>query len=346
MKNIILLFLILFSCKIYAQTDFRKGEIIKLNGDTIRGELNFQEDTENSKEIRFRNQDYDSVFRPFEIKSYSFEKGKYYISKIAVVAKDTSMIFAEYLVRGKKDLFYHRSASGFHYSLSVSDTVIKEIPFKIELINLDGINYQKESKLHIGYLKVYFNDCPSIFPAIEQLKSLERKSLIALTKKYHDINCGEGSCIIYEKKKYPVKIAFEPTFSYSLKKAFSHEGPMYSYGGNLYLWIPGSSERLYIKTGLNYTKLRTSDYIQIPIQFEYVYPFKVIKPKFDIGLNMHFLSDEGQGLTTLVSSGCLIRLTDRIYLDFDISTDLFAFSYETGVFLTFVARTGIYININ
>lgn len=346
MKNIILLFLIFFSSNIYAQADFRKGKIIELNGDSLYGELNFQGDIANSKEIRFRNQDLDSIYRPFEIGSYSFENGKCYTSKIAITNKDTVKIFAEYLVNGKKDIFFHRSISGFHYSISVSDTVIKEISATIETVNIDGVNYQKESKQYIGYLKAYFNDCPPLFSKIDQLKSPERKSLTSLTKEYNDITCGEGKCIIYERKKYPLRIAIEPIYSYYLKNIFSNDSSLNAFGLHMYFWIPNSSERLYIKTGLHYSQLPTFNYFQIPLQFEYTYPFKIIKPKFDIGINMHIVSDGGKALTTLVSGGCTIKLTNSIYLDFDVSSDLFAFNMESDIFLSFAARTGLYININ
>ena len=344
MKNLVLLSFICFSSILYAQTDFRKGKIIKLNGDTISGELNYQGDIENSRLIRFRNQYIDSIYRPFEIKSYHFENGKYYISKVAIVANDSIRIFAEFLVNGKKDLFFYRSASGFHYLISVSDLVTKEIPYKIETVNIDGVNYQKESKLFIGYLKTYFNDCPSLFSKIEELKSPERKSLISLTKEYNDITCGEGTCIIYNRKEYPIKVSIEPVYSYYLKNVLKSDTILNAYGGNLYFWLPNSSERLYIKTGLYFAQLSPYNYFQIPLQLEYVYPFRVIKPKFDIGVNAHFIRETGElseaGLSALVNGGCYIKLTNWMYLDFDISTDLFFFDYQTDIFESFATRIG------
>jgi hypothetical protein len=350
MKNVLLLFFIFISVTLYGQTDFRNGKITKLNGDTIIGKIDYQGDIENSILIHFRNQDIDSIYRPFEIKSYNFEKGKFYTSKIAIIDNDTLKIFAEYLVKGKRDLFFNRSKSGFHYLISVSDSIIKELPYKNEIVNIDGVNYQKESKRFVGLLKSYFNDCPSLFSEIDRIKSPERKSLISLTKEYHDITCGDGACIIYDRKEYPINIAIEPVYRYYAKNMLIGDTILNSYGLNLYLWLPNSSERLYFKTGLIFSNPAPYNYFQVPIQFEYVYPLKVIKPKFNFGINAQFVKESGEFLggtiTALVGTGFYLKLTNWMYLDFDINSDLFAMNYETGFFESFATSIGLYIKIN
>lgn len=244
----------------------------------------YQDDISHSLEVKFQNNKVDTVFYPFEIKSYYFDSGQYYTSKVAKTTKDTMKIFAEYLVKGEKDLFYFRTGSGFHYAISISDYEIEEIPYVVKTVNIDGVNYQKESILHIGYLKYYFEDCPQLIEKIEKIEVPDRKSLIAITKDYHDINCGEGKCIIYEKEKQPFKMAVEPIYSYSLKGIVPDVTPLNAFGCHLYFWIPNSSKKMYIKAGLIYSELPTFKYYQIPFQFEYIFPFKTVQPKFDVGV--------------------------------------------------------------
>jgi len=346
MKYILLLILLVIFNGLQAQTDFRSGKIITMEGDTLQGELNFQGEINNTREIEFRNVKIDSIYRPFEIDSYVFDNGKYYVSKTVYTRKDTFNVFAEYIVKGKKDLFFYRLNSGFHYAMSISSDEIMEIPYKETVVNFNGVNYQKESTHHIGYLKSYFQDCPSLFPEIDKLKSPDRRSLLDLTIKYHEINCSGESCIIYEKEKYPLRIAIEPIFTYYFKNYYTDDSSNKTFGTHLYFWLPNSSEKLYIKTGLLYTQLKDYNYYQIPFVFEYLYSYNTIKPKFDIGVNWHLYSNGGVGLTTLVSGGCLVKVTDWLFIDFDISSDLFHFSYETDFFLTLAARTGLYIKIN
>lgn len=346
MKHILLLLAISFTINICAQTDFRNGKIVTKQGDTISGELLYQEDAKNAREIRFKTAAIDSLFHPFEISGYSFDNGKHYVSKVFLSATDTTEIFAEYLVQGDKDLFYYRSKSGFQYALSVSDKEIREIPYEVKAVEVDGVTYQKETKLHIGYLKSYFSDCPSLFPEIEQLKAPDRKSLISLTKKYHDITCGEGTCIVYERQKYRFRMAIEPVYSFYLKNNITEDGSLSAIGGHVYFWIPNSSEKLFIKTGLLFAQPKGYNYYQIPFQISYVFDYNMLRPKFDAGVNWHINDEGGVVLTTLVGGGCLVKLTNWMYADFDVSSDLFTFSYETEFFITFALRAGLYFTIN
>ena len=142
-------------------------------------------------------------------------------------------------------------------------------------------------------------------------------------------------------------MAIEPVFSYYSKSVFAKGTTAIFYGGHLYFWLPNSNENLFLKTGILYSQIVSNvNYIQIPLQFEYVYPYKVVKPKFDIGLNWLVTSDGGIGLTTLVGGGCYIKMTNFLYLNLDISSDLFHFSYETNFFTSFSTSVGLYFVIN
>lgn len=348
-KNAILLFLVFISFKLLSQSDFRKGSIINLNGDTLSGELDYQGNAENGRLIRFKSGDAESVYTPFQIKSYSFEKGKSYASKIAIIGNDTLEIFAEYLVKGKKDLYLCKTESGFHYLINGADSVLLELAYKQEIVNEKGINYHKENKQFVGALKFYFNDCPELFPEIEKLKSPQRKSLISITKEYHDITCGEESCVVFNRKEYPFQIAVEPVVRFYLKNGFFDDTIFNAYGANLYVWLPNSSERLFFKTGTNFSKTSTNDLVQIPLQLEYVFPYKHIKPKFNFGVNMLFLynaqSFEGGTVTALAGTGFYLKMTNWIYLDFNIESDLFALGNKAQLFNTFSTTFGLYFKI-
>jgi hypothetical protein len=177
------------------------------------------------------------------------------------------------------------------------------------------------------------------------LEAPGRNALIDITKEYHDITCGEGSCIVYKKKKYPFRVVIEPVYTHFFKYLSSEQSSNIAKGGHLYFWIPGSSEKLYIKTGLLYTDNPAFNHYQIPFQFEYVFDYKIIKPKFDFGVNWHIMDKGAVALLTLVSGVCYVKLTNWVYLDFDISSDLFFFNYESELFETFAIRSGLYIKL-
>ncbi len=334
-----------FSLLSYAQKDLRKGYIITNSGDTLSGMINFQGDIKNSKEcVFYPEKDKKEEFHPFDIYGYRFEGGKYYVSKFT--EEDEKQIFAEYLVRGQKDLFYYRDNIGNHYLLSKNDSVLIEIPYEEKVVTIDGKTYLQESKEHIGFLKSYFSDCPSVYREIEIMKKPDKNNMISITKKYHDEICGENSCIVYKKNKIPVKFAVEPRLEMTHFKG--ETGFFNQYGGLIYLWLPESNENLYFKTGFLYSKYENDiSLYKVPLRFEYVFPYKVFRPKFDLGLNTYFSQNqaysEGLALTLAASGGFLVRITKFMYADIDIETDIIQFTFDTGFLISHSFGFGIFV---
>ena len=321
MKTKLFLFIILnITLSSFSQNDLRKGYIITNSLDTLFGSINFQGDIKNGKEcVFFFESGENKVFHPFEIYGYRFDGGKYYVSRIVKEDESTDRIFAEYLVRGKKDLLYFRDFRGPHYLLSMYDSTLIKIPYNNEFF-VEGKLFLHESTRHIGFLKVYFADCPSVFNEIEKMGMPDTKKLISITKKYHDEVCGENSCIIYKKNKLPVKIAIEPKLEITSFRG--DPGYFKQYGGLLYLWLPESNEKLYLKTGFMVSKYNTIEsyntiertLYKIPLHFEYIFTKKIISPKLDIGVNLYGFRYPGHKygtdvLTFAVAGGLLVRTT-------------------------------------
>jgi len=337
-----LVFIIFTNLNLKAQTDYRKGSVYTLSGEVISGELNFQGDISNAQEIQFKEAEKEILYKPFDIDGYVFDGGKYYVSRKLVDGGDTTQIFAEYLVKGEKDLFFYRSMSGFHYAVSVSENEIVALPYKEEIVNVNTVNYQRESTRHIGYLKSYFSDCPSLYAEIERLEKPDRKKLIAITKEYHEITCGPNSCIVYQKKKHPFKMAVEPVYLHYLKPLDTETSR--TFGMHLYFWLPNSSEKLYFKTGLLQSLNVGDNFYQFPFLFEYQYSYNRVKPKFSAGVNW-YINEGGRGVVPMLyaGGGCLVKISNWLYLDLELGSDLFYFGYNTGLFETISTRTGLYI---
>jgi hypothetical protein len=344
-----LLFIILFSISLlsFSQKDFRKGFIITNTADSISGRINFQGDIKNSEECNFQYETGRIVtFYPGDIKGYWFDDGKYYVSKYIEEKGKTTRIFAEYLVRGQKDLFYFRDNGGSsRFLLSKSDSSLLIIPYEEKVEWIDGRGYNFVSTQHIGFLKAYFSDCPTIFNNIETIKKPEMKNMISITKEYHDEVCGENSCIIYKKNKLPVRFALEPRLEITNFREFT--GFFNQYGAILYVWLPQSNEKLYFKTGFLYSKpYNDISMYKIPVQFEFIFPEKFIRPKFGIGFNYYNMKDSESEFMSLAfspTSGLLIRASESLYFDINFETDLFQFSYRTGPFNSYSLGFGLFI---
>jgi len=117
-------------------------------------------------------------------------------------------------------------------------------------------------------------------------------------------------------------------------------------GSHFLFWILNSSEKLYFKTGLLFTELSDYKFLQVPILFERVYLMGVVSPKFDAGVKRHFGRKEGFSLTAFASAGCLIKVSEWIYFNMDVSSDLFHMFFDDNFFMSCAGRTGVHIRIN
>lgn len=213
-----IIILILISNIINAQSDFRPGYYIKPNNDTIKGLIKLRGDVRNSKQCIFKQKadSNEEVFNPTDIYGYRFSDSKFYISKTISVKGVEKQLFLEYVLKGVVSLYYYiDEALKERYFLETKNGRLVELRNDIKKVQVNGrVKGVQENKKHIGVLKVAFSDCKEIQSRIDQTK-LNHKSLINISKKYHNYVCNGEECIIYEKKPGK-KLTFAPIISYSV----------------------------------------------------------------------------------------------------------------------------------
>lgn len=358
MKAVYILISLFISSISFAQSDFRPGYIISSENDTLYGFIDFRSDIRNSLQCTFHSDNGEkTVYHPFAIKGYRFTNGKYYISKwVKNQTSETVPLFVEYLVDGEKDLFYYRSTEGNNYLINYNDSTLVLLPFQKKTNMKDGRYYGVQSTQHIGFLKSYFEDAPELYHQIEKIQQPGVRNLTKLTKDYHELKCSDSVCIIYNKAKNKFRMAIEPVFGYYKFKASNDFKPQY--GAHLYFWLPQNNENLYAKTGLlfysNNADINTETetirseytYYTMPIAFEYQLPYKRIKPKFNLGMNLHFIHQQDSNsiatLSAYVATGMLVKVTRNIYFDTELTSDLFGFAREKDVIRGIGYRSGVY----
>ncbi|MEN8249745.1 MAG: hypothetical protein ABFS32_12490 [Bacteroidota bacterium] len=340
-RVLLIIYLSFISVTSYAQKDLRAGYIITNSRDTLVGLINFRGDIKNSQICSFYfDAETREEFYPFDIIGYKFKDGKFYVSRYVESDGTFIKIFAEYLVKGQKDLFYYRNNSGNNYLLSKNDSTVINIPYFSGPVTVNGKTFQSTTTKHKGFLKYYFEDCPSVLEDIEAIDQPDRKNLTRVTKKYHDITCGENSCTVYSKPKSKFKIAVEPHIDLTYFKGL--ENNFIQFGGLIYVWLPVSNENLYIKTGYLYSDHEGEDFMyKIPLQFEYIFPAKIIRPKFDLGFNTYFYRTKEylleMGATLAASGGISVRVFKFIYLDIYFESDILDLSLQNNPF--FIAHS-------
>ncbi len=324
LKIFILFGLLYFSTLLNAQTDFRPGYIINLNGDTIYGKINYQGNLLMGTLCKFRDKEnIELKYLPNEITAFRFIDSKYYVSRVI----NETPVFLEYLIKGKVNIYYMRDNNGDHYYLDKEGFQLAEITYKegFKTINDNTILYR--SKEHIELLNTYMQDAPEFQSRIQSIKKPEHKSLIKLAADYHTAVCDGEKCIIYEKKQPFIKVNLEGVMGVV---NFENLEPIYDKyylqsGIIAHIWIPSSNEKIFLKTGILYSLYEQyggkEDQIFVPIHLGYMAPSTFrIRPSFSVGLLSPSYS---AGVVTHINKK--INLGIQSWLNFDQTKYFFLF---------------------
>lgn len=310
-----LFFLILSGLQVFSQTDFRKGYYIKHEKDTVYGLVDYRGEVRNSQTCVFKENDGTEPiqFNPTEIMAYRFTDGKYYISKQIKTGTEEKTVFLEFLVDGITNLYFFRDINNYTYFLENKDGKLLELSNETITEKIEGKgDVQRNTNRHIGVLRATFADCNEIQPQINNV-GLGHKSLIKLTKKYHDYVCDNEVCIVYEKTVQPIKLRFAPVLKTGIADFHFERGFFSNYYFNPELFFgagllmntvfPGINEKLSFEAGLDFNVYNfhgsfeekngaIMEYydvyfdlfaVQPTLAVKYTFPTGKIKPTFTVG---------------------------------------------------------------
>ncbi len=193
---------ILFFFDVKAQSDFKPGYIITLQGDTVNGLINFRGDKANGKGCMFKTAtERESVtYTPDQIKSYRYIDGKYYVSSISLNCGFKEQVFLEYVIKGSVSIFYYQDEVKDHY-FALKDSSVLELDHHIRLTGNaeeDILILAKPEKFK-EQLTLLTQDQPTLIGKIDGI-DCSTKDLISITKEYQTLSCPSQECIQFEKK--------------------------------------------------------------------------------------------------------------------------------------------------
>lgn len=197
--QIIIPALILF-VNVYSQYDYKPGYIIKNDGETEEGLIYFKTSGYNATTCNFRK-DKDAepvIFSPGDIKAYRFTDSKYFESKKVPINNQEILVFLECLISGKSTIYFTQLNSNNYYFIEIEGELHEINNALLEKVR-DGVAYQVPSKQYVRVLKYLYKDCPSVVQKLDQ-SDFSKKTLINLSREYHEYVCKDEPCIIYEKK--------------------------------------------------------------------------------------------------------------------------------------------------
>lgn len=172
-----LAFIFVCSTALIAQADFRKGYIVKLNGDTLTGFVNFQKEAVNISSCNFKRFEvaFPVTYSPEKLKAYGFDGGKQYLSAII----NGKAYFIEYLVKGEVSLLY-LNRGGTHFFIQSGNEKLVELRSG----KTTDLNNGQVYESYKDFLKRKLQ--PGDFASAIQDSKLEMKSMVSLISQYNE----------------------------------------------------------------------------------------------------------------------------------------------------------------
>ncbi len=306
--HFLLIFFLLFSIITKAQSNFKKAYILLSENDTVYGEIDDKDYYKNSLSCNFRKDKNDSVkiYLPNDLYGYKFIDGKYYVSKtIKEGIKDTSFFF-EFLIKSNLNVYFLQNKFENNYYVSKDGVILNKLKYINEDIYIDHRKMHREDKQFIGLLNYYTEDCPELKKDIQKIAKPNHKNLIKLSKKYNDLSCPDGECIIFEKKiphHYKVKVNSAYNYIYYSKIVNDTSFSYMSYGFDFLFQLSKQRERFYAGIGIKYSDIKNpTDFYKNKIinmfllSFYYLHPRQGFSPMFKISFELPFFIYQNYGL--------------------------------------------------
>lgn len=295
--QVLLLFFFGLSVNIvHAQKEFVEGYILTNQNDTLSGfiEYSYKIIKKNRTQCRFKATRESEIqeFSPFEILAYRIKDSKYFVSKRI----GSATFFVELLIKGKVKIYYDYDNTGEHYYIEKEGLGLNELLFEEKLVAIEGKQFEKLSTAHQGMLRYYMQDTPVLFDQIKSIKKPSHKSMIKLSKTYHDLVGKDEVCEIFEKNTQPFSLFVAP----AIGRFFYREGgtkeadilhfPSSYYGALVKLNEKQISEKINIRSGILFSQKYAVDTLvyqfqRVPIFVEYVFPSRIIEISISVGWN-------------------------------------------------------------
>ena len=339
-----LLFLLMFfTHHTFGQT-YSPGYIIKVNGDTTRGFVNYKAGQASSNQVKFKTE-LSQEAQTYSVRGISGFKLKddiYLTAKVKIdttknpskLTYDSKYYFADYrvflqvLTLGPKSLFYYKGPFGIkHFYIQKGN----EYELLLYKKYLKGERVITEDNRYKGQLLLYLSKCSSIKYNIENVE-YGKRSLTRLFKRYYDCTLEKPA---FQEKIWPT------TFKKGIIGGASYTSIRFKENGGDDFWY---------LTGADFTRSTNTTF---GIFFEIVFPGKSKKWSLYNEFSYHSYSTEGLVDLTPTISGGPITVTfsaaTRLELSYMKVTNLARFmprgsNSSVYPFFSFGISNGILLN--
>lgn len=215
-RFVFILCCLILSTSVYSQKNYSSGYIINLEGDTIKGLIDFRNWEISPEKIHFKENEADKAkkYSPKSINGFS-TSGENYISAIVSVENSSrkegrivedpelqitlDTVFLRSLIMGSKSILINKTWKGVENFYIRKGEEYELLEYKKYLKKINSETFINEVKNYIIQLKEYFADCESIQEEILGLKYTQ-SNFERLFKRYYN-ECGKDELLFKQEKK-------------------------------------------------------------------------------------------------------------------------------------------------
>lgn len=295
-----------------AQSNYLPGYIIKSEGETVRGFIDFQEWRINPKKIRFKADESEkaTTMTVKTIKGFGIDEKESYVRRTVDVniapiklnalttfrepIFEKRIVFLRILVEGKANLYFLNDAVGKeHYFIEKNDLPAEELIYTEYFKMIKGKRVVIPFEQYKGQLNEVLSDCEQLFFLVKDAE-YKRRDLVAIFEGYNTCDSASGP-ISTEREKVKIlvesgvlvglganKLGFTGITKYNLEDMDFDISPAYSFGAYLTLLGDRSRGRYALRNELIYNSIGGSAHYE-DIQSEDVYTIS------DVKLNLGYL---------------------------------------------------------
>jgi len=295
--KLLITLLLFITLMVHAQSKLLPGIVIKLNNDTVYGNIEFKNGILIHSACRFQLKG-DLLFTeytPTDIKGFQFSQGKAYESKQLLNA---TPVFLERTGKNSPGIYSMHEMNGYHYYIENSRSELREIPYYIHRTHQQGRLVIIHSNQDYGLSNTLDNDAQSQ---------------------------GVGNRF---RKAYNIEITGGKIFNQYT--SFSDE--VYHLGAMINLCNPYVEGHFYFRTGIQFldvTNDRSENIFRTPFQVEYQSNGKVINVRLAAGANLY----HPYYLTASLMGGLDIRISKNFSwtITYDVDYDKIEFNLNSPV---------------
>lgn len=224
------LFCIILCLSAFSQENFVQGYIVRTNGDTIRGEVDYRNWRINPGKVQFKKsgQAAAGTYTAKEIKSF-YAAGDFYYGAVVeaeksprttmnldgnpefIIAMDTTFLHA--LITGEKSLFHYIDADDRENFYIGNGAGFELLKYKVYLISSHGISKKQSRKHFVGQLMNYFSACEGFQKNAAKVQYTKKSLLKAFEQCY--VPKSEGDSYIQQDTKARLDVAMLGGASYA-----------------------------------------------------------------------------------------------------------------------------------